>query len=173
MGKGRSSYARERRSGATNSWRGTASMAARTDKSSMPRRRSCFSIISARCGAYSLLSSMRNRRSVLFPCPGFQNFFHLRQREVAFVFAIIKMRRDAHTGFGAVIDEDFPREEFAANFVSVRAVNGNGSGALGGIFRSVDLPSARLGAGHENGGPATRLFANTAGSNFIYKLEAA
>src|SRR5215472_4999249 len=144
MGKGRSSYARARTSGGTNSWRGTDSMALRTQRSSMPRRRNCFSTISARWGAQSVLSGMRDRRGVLFPGPGFQDFFHLREREAAFVLAIVKMRRQPDPGFRAVIHQDFPREQFATNFVSVRAVHGNRSGALGRIFRRVDSPATRL-----------------------------
>src|SRR5690242_11877095 len=119
-------------------------MAPRTQLSSMPRRRNCFSTISARWGAYSVASGMRDRRGVLFPGPGFQDFFHLRECEVAFVFAIVKMRREAHAGFGAVVHEDFARKEFAADFVSVWAIHGHSSGALGGIFRRVDAPAARF-----------------------------
>src|SRR5215469_7990779 len=155
MGKGRSSYARARTSGGTNSWRGTDSMALRTQRSSMPRRRNCFSTISARWGAQSVLSGMRDRRGVLFPGPGFQDFFHLREREAAFLFAIVKMRRQAHSGFGAVIHEDFARQEFAANFIGVRTLDRNGPGALRRVFRRVNLPAARLRALHE-----TRCHAN-------------
>src|SRR5436305_2914434 len=95
-------------------------MAPGTQVSSMPRRRNCFSTISARWGAYSLLSSMRDRRGVLFPVPGLQDLFHLREREVAFVLAIVKMRREAHAGLRAVVHEDFALEQVAANFVGVR-----------------------------------------------------
>src|SRR5438034_7249197 len=59
-------------------------------------------------------------RGVLFPGPGFQDFFHLGEGEVAFVFAIVKMGREAHASFGPVVDEDFAGEKFAANFVGVR-----------------------------------------------------
>src|SRR6266567_6322528 len=129
-------------------------MAASRLESSMPRRRNCFSIISARCGAYLLFSSMRNRRGVLFPGAGLENLFHLCQGKVAFVIAIVKMRGEADAGFGAVVDEDFARQEFAANFIGMRAFDGDSSGALRGIFRRVDFPTARFCAGDETGGHA-------------------
>src|SRR5215467_2820842 len=110
----------------------------------MPRRRNCFSTISARWAAYSALSGMCNRRGVFFPGPGFEDFFHLGEREVAFLLAIVKMRREPHTGFGAVVHKDVAREQFAANFVGMRAIDGNGSGPLRGIFRRVDAPATRL-----------------------------
>src|SRR5690349_15993172 len=147
-------------------------MTPRTQPSSMPRRRNCFSTISARWGACSLLSSMRDRRGVLFPGPGFQDFFHLREREVAFVLAIVKMRREAHAGFGAVIHEDFARQQFAANFVGMRAIHRNGSGAFGGIFWCVDLPAARLRAFNEPRGHAQRILANGLDSDLIENVQA-
>src|SRR5215472_748726 len=171
MGKGRSSYARARTSGGTNSWRGTDSMALRTQGSSMPRRRNCFSTISARWGAYSVLSGMRDRRGVLFPGAGFQDFFHLREREVAFVFAIVKMRREPHAGFGAVVHQDFARKQFAANFVGVGAIDRNGSRALCRSFGRVDAPAPRLRAVDEARGHAQRLFANGLDSDLIQNVE--
>src|SRR5215472_1577496 len=119
-------------------------MAARTARSSMPRRRNCFSIISARCGARSLLSGMRDRLGVLFPPAGFQDFFHLIERKVALLLTIVKMRREANAGLGAVIDENVAREKFTANFISVRTFHRNRSGALRWILRRVDFPTARL-----------------------------
>src|SRR4029077_20113424 len=130
MGKGASSYAWERSSLATNSCRGTAVIAARTAASRMPRRRNCFSTISNRSGAYSSLSSMGNRCRVLFPRAYLEDFFHLREREVAFVLGVVKMRREAHARFGTKVDKDLPGDEFAADFISMRTVYGNGSGTL-------------------------------------------
>src|SRR5438105_2123818 len=147
-------------------------MAARTEGASMPRRRNCFSTMSARCGAYSLTSGMRNRRGVFFPDPGFEDFFHLREGEVAFVFAIVKMRREAHTGFGAVVDQDVAREKFAANFVRMRAFDRDGSGALGGIFWRVDLPAARLRAFDQPRGHARGLLADGCDADLIENAQA-
>src|SRR2546429_6611863 len=61
----------------------------------------------------------RPPRSTLFP---YTTLFrsHLGEGEVAFVFAIVKMGREAHASFGPVVDEDFAGEKFAANFVGVR-----------------------------------------------------
>src|SRR5215472_16591048 len=142
-------------------------MAARTDESAMPRRRNCFSTISARCGAYSMLSGMRDRRGVPFPSPGLQHFFHLFQCEVAFVLAIVKMRREAHAGFGTVI-----HEEFAANFVGVRTIDGDGSGALRRILGRVDLPAAGLRTLDETRSHANRFSANRLDSHLVENLEA-
>src|SRR6266436_1325871 len=165
MGKGTSSYARERSSSGTNSCRGTAVIAASTLASLMPRRRNCFSIISARCAAYSFFSSMRNRRGMFFPRACFQDLFHFRERRITLIFAIVEMRRDAHAGFGTVVDEDLPGEEFAANLMSMRALDRNRSSAFRRILWSVHMPAARSGTldeprGHVHGFLADRRNAN-------------
>src|SRR5215813_549381 len=87
---------------------------------------------------------MRNRLGVLFPRAGFQDFFHLVERKVALLLAIVKMGRNAHTGHGTVIDKNVAREEFAADFIRVRAVYGDRSRAFRWIFWRVDFPSAGL-----------------------------
>src|SRR5260370_706198 len=154
MGKGRSSYAFERSSSGTNSCRGTAVIAASTRASSIPRLRNCFSIICTRCGSYSFSSSMSNRRCMSFPRAGIQNLFHLREGKVAFIFAIIEVWRDAHAGLGTVVHDDVTREELAANFMGMRAFDGNRPRALRGILRSVHAPPTRPGALDEAGGHA-------------------
>src|SRR5712691_367586 len=146
MGKGRSSYACKRNSSETNSCRGTAAIAASTPPSVMPRRRNCFSSISARRAAYSSFSSMANRRCMFFPGASSQDLFHLREREFAFLIAIVKVRREPYTRFGTVVDEDVPGEEFAANLVGVRTFNRNCPGALLRYFRCVHAPAASTGA---------------------------
>src|SRR5438477_8718171 len=171
MGKGRSSYACERTSSGTNSCRGTVAMAASTTGSMTPRRRNCFSIISARCVAYSFFSSMRNRRSMFSPRARFEDLFHLRERKITFIFAIVEMRRDAHAGFGTVVDEDVPREEFAANLISMRALDRNRSRALRGILRRVHAPAARSGAFNETRGHAHRFLANCSNANLVENLQ--
>src|SRR5216683_4662332 len=108
MGKGRSSYACERNSSDTNSCRGTAVIAASTLLSVIPRRRSCLSIISTHCAAYSFFSSMRDRRGVFFPRTSFQDLFHLREREVAFLIAIVEVWREPYSRFRTVVDKNFP-----------------------------------------------------------------
>src|SRR5258708_15047589 len=108
MGKGRSSYACERTSSDTNPPRGTAVIAKSTPLSVMPRRRNCFSIISTHCAAYSFFSSMRDRRRVFLPRASFQNLFHLREREVAFLIAVVEMRREPYTRFRTIVNKDVP-----------------------------------------------------------------
>src|SRR5215472_5786944 len=171
IGKAQSSYARDRSSAATNSWRGTASIAASTARSSIPRRRNCFSIISARCEAWSLRSSMRHRFGVPFPGAGFQDFVHLGEGKVALVFAIVKMRRDAHSGLGAIVDEDVAGKKFAANFVSMWAFDGDGSGALRRIFGSINFPTAELRAVDKTRGQVQRFLANGADADLIKNFQ--
>src|SRR5260370_6286605 len=108
MGKGRSSYACERNSSDTNSCRGTAVIAASTLLSVIPRRRSCLSIISTHCAAYSFFSSMRDRRLVFLPRSSFQDLFHLREREVACLIAVGEGRREPYTRCWTVRDQDVP-----------------------------------------------------------------
>src|SRR5882762_11966873 len=96
------------------------------------------------CEENSSFSGMCYRRCVFFPGARFQNLFDLCECEVALFLAIIKMRGNAYAGLGPVVDEDVPRKEFAANFVRVRALDGNGSRPRRGIFRSVDAPAARF-----------------------------
>src|SRR5216684_7898510 len=108
MGNGRSSYACERSSSETNSCRGTAVIAASTPRSVMPRRSNCFSIISTHCTAYPFFSSMRNRRRVFFPGASFQDLFHLREREVTFLIAVVEVWRESYARFGTVVDKDLP-----------------------------------------------------------------
>src|SRR5438552_5927489 len=171
MGKGRSSYACERTSSGTNSCRGTDAIAASTTGSMTPRRRNCFSIISARRAAYSFFSSMRNRRSMFFPCACFQDLFDLRERKITFIFAIVEMRRDAHASFGTVVDEDVPREEFTANLIGMRALDRNCPRALHGILWRVHAPAARSGAFDEPRGHAHRFFADCHNATLVENLQ--
>src|SRR5207245_10850010 len=156
----------------TNWCLGTANIAARTAASEMPRRRNCFSIISARCGAYSLVSSMRNRCGVFFPRVCLQNFFHLCKGELAFFLAVVKLLRKAHTGFGPVIDQNFPRKKLLANFIRVGTFDGNGSRSLCWILRRVDGPPAGFRALDETRRPADRFLANRMYPNLIEDLQA-
>src|SRR5713226_6277011 len=171
MGKGRSSYACKRSSSATNSCRGTAVIAASTAASPMPRRRNCFSIISARCAAYSFFSSMCNRRRVFFPRACFQDLFHLRECKVAFFLAIVKVWRDAHAGFWAVVDEDLPGEKFAANLVGMRALDRNRPRALRGVLRCVHAPAARPSAFDEPCGHAHGFLADGFDAGFVDDVQ--
>src|SRR5580693_8146924 len=137
----------------------------------MPRRRNCFSTISKRCGAYSSLSSMGNRFRVLFPRACLEDFFHLREREVAFVLGVVKMRREAHARFGTKVDKDLPGDEFAADFISMRTVHGNGSGTLLSFVRRVDPPAARLRPFDKARRHAYRLLADCGNSHLIQNLQ--
>src|SRR5260370_153923 len=89
---------------------------------------------------------MRNRRRMFLPCARFQDLFHLREREVAFIFSIVEVWRDTHAGFGTVVDDDVPRKEFAANLMGMRTLDRNRPRALRGVFGSVHAPAARFAA---------------------------
>src|SRR5258708_12459538 len=91
---------------------------------------------------------MRNRRGMFFPRACFQDLFHFRERKITLIFAIVEMRRDAHAGFGTIVDEDLPCEEFATNLVSMRALDRNRSRALGAILPTVPPPPATSPALH-------------------------
>src|SRR5712692_1316013 len=171
MGKGRSSYACERNSSETNSCRGTAFIAASTPLSVMPRRRNCFSIISIHCAAYSFFSSMRDRRCMFFPRARFQDLLHLRERKVTFFIAIVEVWREANAGFGTVVDEDVPGEEFAANLVGIGTFDGNRPRTLLRFFWCVHTPAARLGACDEPCGHAHGFFANRRNANLVENLQ--
>ena len=49
-----------------------------------------------------------------------ENFFHLREREIQFFVAIIKMGREAHARRGAVIHEHIARDQFGSDFLGRR-----------------------------------------------------
>src|ERR1700674_884139 len=109
---------------------------------------------------------------MFFPgaCP--KNLFHLCKSEVALFLTIVEMRGNAHTGLWAKVDKDVPREKFAANLVSVRALNGYGSSALRGIFRRVNTPSTRLRACNQLSSQPNRFLANRGDANFIQNVQA-
>src|SRR6266851_7262171 len=171
MGKGRSSYACKRSSSATNSCRGTAVIAASTAASLMPRRRNCFSIISTRCAAYSFFSSMRYRRRMFFPRARLQDLFHLRESKLAFILAIVEVWGDAHARLRTVVDDDVPLEELAANFVGMRAFDGNRPRALRRVFRCVHAPAVRTSAFDELGGHAHGFVANRSDANLVKNFQ--
>src|SRR5580700_185919 len=82
------------------------------------------------------------------------------------------MRGDADAGLGAIVDEDFAGEEFLANFGSVRAVDGDGAGALGGIFGGIHAPAARFGGIEQSRRHTHGFFADSGYANLIEDLEA-
>src|SRR5882762_2644609 len=171
MGKGRSSYACNRSSSGTNSCRGTAVIAASTAASLMPRRRNCFSIIPAHCGAYSLFSGMRYRCGMFFPCARFQDLFHLRERKVAFILSIVEVWREAHAGFRTVIDDDVPGQEFPANLMCMRAFDRNRPRALRRVFRCVHAPAARPSNFDQARGHAHRFVADGCDASFVDNIQ--
>src|SRR5580704_6135668 len=93
---------------------------------------------------------------VFLPCLGAQNFVDLFQGKVAFLFAIVEVRRDADAGVRAIIHEDLARQELPAHFVGVGTIDGDGAAAFRGVIRGIDAPTARLRAfkqsrGHGDG----------------------
>src|SRR6266849_7396247 len=137
----------------------------------MPRRRNCASSMFEIRVANSSLSGMGYRRCVLFPGARCQDLFDLCEREIAFFLAIVKVGRKAHTGLGPVVDEDLPRKEFAAHLERMEALDGNSSGTLRGIFRSVDPPAPRLRARNQTGGHSNRFFADRGDTNFVENIQ--
>ena len=59
-------------------------------------------------------SGVRVRGRVFFPSPRLKNLSDLLDRQVALLFPIVKMRRKPNASFGTVIDENLPRQQFAA-----------------------------------------------------------
>src|SRR3989442_10362985 len=96
----------------------------------------------------------------LFPGARVQNFLYLRKGEITLLFLIVKVRRDTDTGLRAVVNEDFSRQQFAADFESVRTIDRNCSATILGILRGVDAPAARTSAFKEARGHADGFFAN-------------
>src|SRR5260370_35335396 len=166
-GRGRSWWGGEGSSSETNSCRGTAVIAASRPPSAMPRRRNFFSIISKHCAAYSFFSSMRDRRCMFFPRSCFQYLFHLRQCEIAFLIAIVEVRRKAYTSFGTVVNKDVPGEEFAAYLIRVRTFHRNCPRALFWFFRCVHPPAASPGPFDEHRRHTLRFFANCRNANLV------
>src|SRR5258708_25279547 len=67
-----------------------------------------------------------------------QNFLDLLQREVALLFAVVKVRREAHARLGSIIHQNLAREQFAADFAGVGTIDGHPAGTV-----SIDCPHAR------------------------------
>src|SRR5437016_3108376 len=111
------------------------------------------------------------RCGMFFPCARFQDLFHLRERKVAFILAIVEVWRDAHAGFGTVVDDDVPGEEFPANFIGVRAFERNRPGALRRVFRCVHAPAARPGALDQARGHAYGFVADGCDANFVDNIQ--
>src|SRR5882762_9267312 len=103
---------------------------------------------------------MRYRRGMFFPCARFQDLFHLREGQVAFILPIVEVWREAHAGFGTVVDEDVPGEEFPTNFVGMRAFDRNRPRTLRWVFRCVHVPAARTSAFDEARGHAHGFLAD-------------
>src|SRR5580704_11110384 len=114
---------------------------------------------------------MCNRRHMFFPRACFQDLVHLRKRKVAFILAIVEVWRDSHTGFGTVVDDDVPGEEFPANLVGMRAFDRNRPRTLRWIFRRVHAPAARLSAFHEAHGKAHRFLADGPDAGFVDDVQ--
>src|SRR5207253_2507992 len=110
---------------------------------------------------------MRYRCSMFFPCARFQDLFHLRERKIAFILSIVEVWRDAHAGFGTVVDDDVPGEEFPANLIGMRAFNRNRTGALRGAFRGVHAPAASSSAVDEARGHTHGLVPNGSDADLV------
>src|SRR5260370_1399270 len=107
----------------------------------------------------SMKSCRRGGGRMLLPRVRAENLGYLLECEIAFLEPIVEMRREAHPGFRPEVHQDVPRQQFAADFGSVRAVDGNGARAFRRTLRSVDAPAARLGALQQARGHAHRFSA--------------
>src|SRR5256884_9272268 len=103
---------------------------------------------------------MPNRRGMFFPRGCFQDLVHLREGKVTFILAIVEVWRDSHTGFGTVVDDNVPGEEFPASPVGMRAFDRNRPRTLRWLFRCVHVPAARTSAFDEAHGHAHRFLAD-------------
>ncbi len=109
---------------------------------------------------------------MFFPCASVQDFFHLRQREIAFFLLIVKMRRNANPGLRAIVHQNVSRQQFAADFEGVWAIDRHGAGALYRILRSVDMPAACASTLENTRGHSDGFFANGRRADLIENFEA-
>src|SRR5580704_4390675 len=100
-----------------------------------------------------------------------QNIFDLLQGKIAFLFAVVEVRRDAHACVRAVVHQDFASEQFTADLVGVRTVDGNGAAAFRGVFRGVDAPAPGFCAGDESRGHADGFRADGGDTGFVDDVQ--
>src|SRR5271163_3617691 len=125
------------------------------------------------CWRCNIASRSGNRfDTVLLPCSGVQNIRDLRERKIALLFAVVKMRRDADAGFGTIVNQNFAGEQFSGDCGGVGAIDGDGAGTLGRVCRSTYAPAVRLCAFVQALGHAHGFFANGADADPIQDLKA-
>src|SRR6185437_14487456 len=73
---------------------------------------------------------------------GAQDFIHGGDGEVNLVHGVVEVGREADAGLGTVVNQDVTAQQFRADFLGVRHINGHGAAALIGITRSVHAPAA-------------------------------
>src|SRR6267143_4331981 len=114
---------------------------------------------------------MRNHRHMFSPRASFQDLVHLREGKVAFILAIVEVGRDSHTGFGTVVDDDVPGEEFPGNLVGMWAFDRNRPRTLRWVFRCVHVPAARTSAFDEAHGHAQGFLADGPDAGFVDDVQ--
>src|SRR6202790_5203885 len=192
MGSGASSYARPRNSAGTNSCRGTCAIAANTLSSVTRRRRICSSTIARRAppksagntatpdfspafapptSSSSLNLNLSRGSRMFLPSSRRQNLFHLLERKLALFFAIVKMRRKTHACLRPIIDQNLPRQQFAAHLVGMRTIDRNRPGSFHGILRRIHSPSAQFRALHQPSSHAHRFRPNGLDSNRVQDIQ--
>src|SRR5713101_4313714 len=102
-----------------------------------------------------------------FPGAGRENVRDLVESKIALVLAVVEVGRKANAGFRPIVHQDFAGEEFAADFGSIGAIDGDCAGALGGVFRRIDAPAARARTLEDAAGKAHGLFTDGADAGLI------
>src|ERR1051326_6335300 len=82
------------------------------------------------------------------------------------------MGRDANPGLRTIVHKNVSRQQFAADFISVRTVNGNRSAALLRVLGRVDLPPAGTNAFEKARGHTDRFLSNGMHADFVYDFKA-
>src|SRR4029077_4423196 len=72
---------------------------------------------------------------------------------------------------GAVVHEDFSRQQFAANLGGMGTLDGNRAGSLSGIFRGIPSPAPRFCALEEARGHAHRFVPDRRDAHGIQDVE--
>src|ERR1700733_9875556 len=82
------------------------------------------------------------------------------------------MRGEADASFGTIVDQNFAREQFAANGLCIRHINGDGAAALVGIAWRVHAPAVMVGGFDQAGRLPFRFFADLLYAHLFNDLQA-
>src|SRR5260370_40394006 len=108
---------------------------------------------------------------MFYPRPRYKDLYHLREGKDEVILAIVEVGRDSHTGFGTVVDDDVPGEEFPGNLVGMWAFDRNRARTLRWVFRCVHVPAARTSAFDEAHGHAQGVLADGPDAGFVDHVQ--